>query len=93
MIAVEPHQAAACLRIRDGLRSRAKRLDGIEASDFQDPALAEIARDIHHRIHSGPGFCVLRGLPLAGMDGRGSVDVVLGPGDLSGRTAAAESGG
>jgi Taurine catabolism dioxygenase TauD, TfdA family len=66
VIAVKPHQAAACLRIRDELRRRAKRLDNIEASDFQDPALAEIARDIHHRIHSCPGFCVLRGLPLQG---------------------------
>ncbi len=66
MIAVEPHQAAACLRIRDRLRRSGKRLDSIEPSDFRDQALAEIARGIRHRIRSGPGFCVLRGLPLQG---------------------------
>lgn len=30
------------------------------------PELAEIARGIRRRIRSGPGFCVLRGLPLQG---------------------------
>ncbi|OBF17609.1 hypothetical protein A5725_22175 [Mycobacterium kubicae] len=64
MIAVEPQQAAACLRIRDRLRRRGRRLDTIEASDFQEPALTEIARGIRHCLGLGPGFCVLRGLPL-----------------------------
>ncbi len=66
MITVEPHQAAACLRIRDGLRSRGRRLDSVEPSEFQSQELAEIARGIRHRVRSGPGFCVLRGLPLQG---------------------------
>ena len=66
MIAVEPQQAAACLRIRDELRRRGRRLDTIEPSDFREPALAEIARGIRHCLRSGPGFCVLRGLPLQG---------------------------
>ena len=39
MIAVNPRQAEACLRIREGLRRRNRRLDTIEASDFQEPAL------------------------------------------------------
>jgi hypothetical protein len=63
---VEPHQAAACLHIRDELRRRGTRLDSIEPSDFQQPALAEIGRGIRRRIRSGPGFCLLRGLPLQG---------------------------
>ena len=66
VIEVDAQQAAACLRIRDGLRRRGKRLDSIEASDFRAPELAEIARGIRLRIRSGPGFCVLRGLPLQG---------------------------
>ncbi len=66
MLLVEPHQAAACLRIRDELRSRGKRLDSIEPSDFQQPELAEIAAGIGERIRCGPGFCVLRGLPFHG---------------------------
>ncbi len=66
MITVEPHQAAACLRVRDRLRSRGRRLDSVEPSDFQSPELAEIARGIRDRIRSGPGFSVLRGLPLQG---------------------------
>jgi alpha-ketoglutarate-dependent taurine dioxygenase len=66
VIAVEPQQAAACLRIRDELRRRGRRLDTIEPSDFQEPALAEIARGISHCLRFGPGFCVLRGLPLQG---------------------------
>ena len=66
MIAVEPHQAAAILRIRDELHHRGARLDSIEPSDFDEPALAEIGRAIRSRIRSGPGFCLLRGLPLTG---------------------------
>ena len=66
MIAVEPHQAAACLRIRDELRRHGRQLDSIEPSDFQEPALAEIGRGIRRRISSGPGFAVLRGLPFQG---------------------------
>ncbi|HEX9177199.1 TauD/TfdA family dioxygenase [Mycobacterium sp.] len=66
IITVEPQQAAACLRIRDELRRRGTRLESIEPSDFQDPALAEIGRGIRHRIRSGPGFCLLRGLPFQG---------------------------
>ncbi|WP_172830561.1 TauD/TfdA family dioxygenase [Mycobacterium asiaticum] len=66
MMAVNPRQAAACLRIRDGLRRRGRRLDTIEASDFQEPELAEIARGIRQCLQRGPGFCVLRGLPLQG---------------------------
>jgi alpha-ketoglutarate-dependent taurine dioxygenase len=66
MIAVEPQQAAACLRIRDRLRRRGRRLDTIEPSDFREPALAEIARGIRHCLRFGPGFCVLRGLPFQG---------------------------
>ncbi len=64
MLAVQPHQALACLRVRDELRRHGKRLDSIEPSDFQDSALAEIAAGIGQRIRSGPGFCVLRGLPF-----------------------------
>jgi len=66
LVTVEPDQAAACLRIRDELRRRGRRLDTIEASDFQEPALAEIARGIRHCLRFGPGFSVLRGLPLQG---------------------------
>ena len=66
MIVVEPHQAAACLRIRDELRRHGRRLDSIEPSDFREPALAEIADGIRRRIRSGPGFGVVRGLPLQG---------------------------
>lgn len=66
MITVEPHQAAACVRIRDELRLRGKRLDNIEPSDFRDQALAEIAHGIRRCINSGPGFSVLRGLPFEG---------------------------
>lgn len=66
MIAVEPHQAAACLRIRDQLRRRGKRLDTVEPSDFREPALAEIARGIRNNLKFGSGFSVLRGLPLQG---------------------------
>ncbi|MHA7652975.1 TauD/TfdA family dioxygenase [Mycobacterium sp. ML4] len=64
MIAVEPQHAAACLRIRDRLRRSGRRLDSIEASDFQEPELVEIARGIRQCLRLGPGFCVLRGLPL-----------------------------
>jgi alpha-ketoglutarate-dependent taurine dioxygenase len=64
MIAVEPQHAAACLRIRDRLRRLGRRLDTIVASDFQEPELVEIARGIRHCLRLGPGFCVLRGLPL-----------------------------
>ena len=66
VITVDPQQAAACLRIRDELRRRGRRLDTIEASDFRVEALAEIARGMRRNITSGPGFCVVRGLPLQG---------------------------
>ena len=66
VIAVEPAQAEACLRIRDRLRLHGRRLDTVEPSDFQEPELAEIARGIRHCIGLGPGFAVLRGLPLQG---------------------------
>jgi hypothetical protein len=66
MVAVDPRQAAALLRIRADLRRRGRRLDTIEASDFRVEALAEIARGIRRRIRSGPGFCVVRGLPIEG---------------------------
>jgi alpha-ketoglutarate-dependent taurine dioxygenase len=65
-IVVEPHQAEACLRIRDELRRRAKRIDTVEAADFVEPALAEMAESIDNHVHSGAGFIVLRGLPLHG---------------------------
>ncbi|MDT5174720.1 MAG: hypothetical protein QOG37_1971 [Mycobacterium sp.] len=63
---VQPRQAAACLRIRDNLRSLGRTLDTVEPSDFVAPELAELANGIRQRIQSGPGFAVLRGLPLAG---------------------------
>jgi hypothetical protein len=66
VLSVEPAQAAACLRIRDELSRGGKRLDSVEPSDFVAPELAELGSGIRHRIHAGPGFCVLRGLPLAG---------------------------
>jgi len=66
MITVEPQQVGAFLRIREELRRRDARLDSIEPSDFQEPALAEIGRAIRSRIRSGPGFCLLRGLPFQG---------------------------
>ena len=66
IIAVEPHQAEACLRTRDELRRTGKTIDTIEPSDFQEPALAELARAINRCIRSGPGFSVLRGLPFQG---------------------------
>lgn len=66
LIAVNPRHAAACLRIRDGLRRRGLRLATVEPSDFQEPELAEIARGIRQCLRRGPGFCVLRGLPLQG---------------------------
>jgi alpha-ketoglutarate-dependent taurine dioxygenase len=66
ILPVEPHQAAACLRIRDELRRGGTRIDSIEPSDFQDPALAEIGHGVRRRIRSGPGFCMLRGLPIQG---------------------------
>src|ERR1700712_1684483 len=66
VLAVEPAQAAACLRIRNELRRNGKRLDTVEPSDFHGPELAELGSGIRERILSGPGFCVLRGLPLAG---------------------------
>ena len=66
MLTVEPHQAEACLRIRDDLRRRGKQLDTVEPSDFIDPALAEMADAISQRVHSGAGFFVLRGLPFDG---------------------------
>jgi hypothetical protein len=66
VLSVEPPQAAACSRIRDELRSNGKRLDGVEPADFRAPGLAELGRGIRERILAGPGFCVLRGLPLHG---------------------------
>jgi Taurine catabolism dioxygenase TauD, TfdA family len=66
VITVDPDQAGAYLRIRDDLRRSGKRLDTIEPSDFRTEALAEIARGMRRGIGSGPGFCVVRGLPLEG---------------------------
>lgn len=66
LITVGPHQAAACLRIRDSLRRRGRRLDTVEPADFREPALAEIARGVRDRLRSGAGFSVLRGLPIHG---------------------------
>ncbi len=66
MLTVEPHQAEACLRIRDDLRRRGKQIDNVEPSDFIDSALAEMADGISRRVHSGAGFFVLRGLPFDG---------------------------
>lgn len=66
MITVEPHQAQACLRIHAELRRRGKRIDTVEAADFNDPALAEVADAISKHLHSGAGFIVLRGLPFDG---------------------------
>jgi hypothetical protein len=66
VLTVEPQQAAACLRIRDELRGRGRHLDSIEPSDFLAHELAELGSGIRQRILAGPGFCVLRGLPLQG---------------------------
>ena len=66
MIAVDPQQAAACLRIRDELRRLGRTLDTIAPSDFQDPALLDIARGIRQCLRLGPGFAVLRGLSFDG---------------------------
>ena len=66
VLSVEPEQAAACLRLREELRSRGRRLDTVESSDFRAPELAALGNGIRARIRSGPGFCVLRGLPLDG---------------------------
>lgn len=64
MMAVNPRQAAACLRIREELRRNGKRLDTVTAADFQAPELEEIARGMRQCLRLGPGFVVLRGLPL-----------------------------
>lgn len=64
MMAVNPRQAEACLQIRDELRRNGKRLDTITPADFQHPALEEIARGMRQCLRLGPGFVVLRGLPL-----------------------------
>jgi hypothetical protein len=66
VVAVQPDQAAACMQIRDELRRNGKRIDTIEPADFQARGLAQIASGIRRCILSGPGFCVLRGLPLDG---------------------------
>lgn len=66
LIGVGPRQVAACLRIRDNLRRRGRRLETIVAADFREPELVEIARAMRHCLRLGPGFCVLRGLPLDG---------------------------
>ena len=54
-------QAAACLRIRDGLRRRGKRLDSIEPSDFRAPELAEIVRGIRRASVPAPGSACCAG--------------------------------
>ncbi|BBX05159.1 hypothetical protein MMOR_60950 [Mycolicibacterium moriokaense] len=66
LVTLEPHQADAFLRIRADLRRGGKRIDTVEAADFTDPALAEVADAISTHVHSGPGFIVLRGLPFDG---------------------------
>lgn len=66
LLMLEPHQADACLRIRADLRRRGKRIDTVEAADFIDLALAEVADAIGTQVHSGPGFIVVRGLPFDG---------------------------
>ena len=38
----------------------------VKPSDFREPELAELAARMRHCIYSGPGFCVLRGLPFQG---------------------------
>lgn len=63
---VEPEQAAACLRLRDELRRAGRAIDTIEPADFRVPELAELAAGVRQRMLAGPGFCVLRGLPLDG---------------------------
>jgi len=63
---VTPEQAAACLRIRDELRRNGRRLDTIEPADYRSPELAELATGISQHIVFGPGFCVLKGLPIEG---------------------------
>lgn len=66
MTTIEPHQAEACLRIRADLRRRGRGIDTVEAADFVDPALAEVADAVNRHVHSGGGFIVLRGLPFDG---------------------------
>ena len=66
VLAVHPVQADACLRLRDELRAHGKRIKTVEPSDFRMPELADIGRAVRRRITAGPGFCVLRGLPLRG---------------------------
>lgn len=66
VVSVEPAQATACLRLRDALRLLDKRIGTIEPADFVVPELRELGLAVRERIHAGPGFCVLRGLPLEG---------------------------
>lgn len=66
VLTVTPEQAAACLRLRDDLRSRGRHLPSVVSSDFAMAELAELGHGILQRIRFGPGFCVLRGLPLDG---------------------------
>jgi alpha-ketoglutarate-dependent taurine dioxygenase len=66
VVTVQPERAAACLALRDELRRNGRRLPTVETTDFQAPGLAELGAGIRYRIESGPGFCVLRGLPLDG---------------------------
>ena len=66
VLAVEPAQADACLRLRDDLRRAGRTIATVEPADFQVPELAELGRAVRRRILAGPGFGVLSGLPLAG---------------------------
>ena len=66
VVFVQPEQAEACLTLRDELRRSGRRLHTVELSDFRAPQLAELGREVRARIAAGPGFCVLRGLPLDG---------------------------
>lgn len=66
VLSVDPAQSAACVELRDDLRRKGRRLATVVREDFQVPALAQLGRGIRARIQSGPGFCVLRGLPVQG---------------------------
>jgi hypothetical protein len=65
-VSVESEQSMAWLRIREELRRGGKRVDSIVPSDFRGPRLAELGHGIRRRVLSGPGFCVVRGLPVDG---------------------------
>lgn len=66
VVAVTPAQAAGCVALRDELRRKGRQLDTVVSEDFRKPALAELGHAIRERIRYGPGFCLLRGLPLDG---------------------------